>query len=97
MSEHMQIGCITQLTDNGVEQTTMDGFGVSVRFANLREQQFNDAVRAKLIDLGWTPPGTKRAGLLCINSGKAVVVERHDFIPMLGYRNVWIIDAEPTA
>ena len=97
MHDKMTIGSIVQLTETGVEQR-IDFMGeITRRFAEVSQRQMEVGLRKKLIELGWTPPGTKRAGLLCIDSGKAAVVERHDFIPMPGYRNVWIIDAEPAA
>lgn len=50
------LGSITQLTDKGVQQT-VDAFGdVATRFINVQVAQMDAAVRAKLIELGWTPP-----------------------------------------
>ncbi len=52
----MTLGSIVQLTDNGVEQR-MDVMGhVSTRFAAVSNQQMEDGIRRKLIELGWTPP-----------------------------------------
>ena len=56
MKDKMTIGCITQLTDSGVKQTT-DVLGeITERFANVQEDAFDKAIQQKLIEMGWTPP-----------------------------------------
>jgi hypothetical protein len=54
--QNMTIGCITQLTEKGVEQT-VDFFGQTIKRAvNVHAAQMEAGFRAKLIELGWTPP-----------------------------------------
>lgn len=56
--QNYTIGCITQLTDKGVQQT-VDVFGdVITRAVNVQSAQMEEGIRAKLIQLGWTPPAS---------------------------------------
>jgi len=50
------IGCITQLTENGVSQTVDIHEDVMTRVADVQAAQFEDGIRKTLIKLGWTPP-----------------------------------------
>jgi len=59
--EKMTLGSIVQLTDTGVRQE-IDILGqVTTRFFNAVHAQADEAIRAKLIELGWTPPGAALA------------------------------------
>lgn len=62
MKYKMTIGCITQLTDAGVKQTTDVLGDVTERFVNLREAALDKAIQQKLIEMGWTPPGVASTG-----------------------------------
>lgn len=56
MQDNMTIGVITQLTETGVQQT-VDFMGhATTRVADVAAFQMDEAVREKLVALGWKPP-----------------------------------------
>jgi hypothetical protein len=58
MNKNMKIACITQLTENGVKQTTTDVLGeLTQRFVNVRDEALDKAIQQKLVEMGWRPPG----------------------------------------
>lgn len=63
MHDKMTIGSIVHLTETGVEQR-IDFMGeITRRFVEVSQQQMEDGLRKKLIELGWTPPGVMDAVL----------------------------------
>lgn len=60
----LTVGCITQLTSCGVSQTIYDvGYAIRMEICDIAARHLDEAIKAKLIELGWTPPGEARKPL----------------------------------
>jgi hypothetical protein len=61
---NLTIGCITQLTDGGVSQSIYDvGHAQRIELRDIAARHLEEAIKAKLVELGWTPPGEARKPL----------------------------------
>lgn len=61
---NLTIGCITQLTDGGVSQSIYDGgHAQRMELLDIAARHLDEAIKAKLVELGWTPPGEARKPL----------------------------------
>lgn len=64
------IGSIVQLTQTGVKQTT-DCLGeVTRRAVDVEAALLESGIRAKLIELGWTPPSEKKEEVMRVGPGE---------------------------
>ncbi len=52
-----ELKCSTDITDTGVMQTISMRDEITKRFFNAAAADLDTAIRQKLVDLGWTPPG----------------------------------------
>jgi hypothetical protein len=59
---HDELRVSTTPTEIGVVQQLDVRGEISYRFANLCAKLMDDAIRAKLVELGWTPPGDVAGG-----------------------------------